>query len=64
LIGFHEVDGEKGEILGVGMSCCGQILGTISTDYSIQFHDISEIDKQPRFREVEEEEKIEEEDEE
>ncbi len=23
LIGFHEVDGEKSEILGVKMSCCG-----------------------------------------
>ena len=43
----------------MGVSCCGQILGTISTDYSIQFHDISEIDQPQLIENIEEEEDIE-----
>lgn len=35
LIGFHELDNDKIPILGMDISNCRNIIGTISTDYSI-----------------------------
>ena len=43
LISYHEIDNDKIPILGMAKSHCGEIIGTISTDYSIQFHDIKNI---------------------
>ena len=49
LAACHDASGDPSEILGLDVSHCGRILASISTDYCVQFHDISELGR-PGFR--------------